>query len=106
MRTDEADLAVRWEMFLQHMRETYASGDLARMQAHWDMYERRRNADHFCAPDWLVKLVVESNHAGFIRHVFENAPGDVLASATAHARSIYATASEEALVELHEALGV
>ncbi len=106
MRTDEADLAVRWEMFLQDMRETYASGDLARMQAHWDTYERRRNADHFCAPDWLVKLVVESNNADFIRHVFENAPRDILAKALDHARSVRANESETALMELHEALGV
>lgn len=106
MRTDEIDLAARWEIFLQEMRETYASGDFARMQAHWDTYERRRNADHFCAPAWLVKLVVESNHADFIRYVFDNAPGNVLLSAIAHARLVRATESELALMELHEALGV
>lgn len=106
MRTDETDLAARWEIFLQNMRETYASGDFARMQAHWDTYERRRNADHFCAPAWLVKLVVESNHADFIRYVFDNASGDVLAMALEHARSTRAFESEMALMELHEALGV
>jgi hypothetical protein len=114
MRTDESDLLMRWELFLQDLRAVYSSGDLARMQAHWDTHERRRNMNHLAAPTWLLRLLVESNSAEFVTyalHAPEPAYADdqyrqKLAAALEYAREINASKAVWALERLHEALGV